>query len=164
MRSTRTGDTILRSSPVPRGIGATDGTPSIKNSNLIKNMKSVVLCGSRRFKPEIIEFGKKLKELGVTVFEPHLLCGQDEWNNLSQEYKDFIILGLTHDHFHKIRMANIVFVFNKDGYVGNSTTLEIGYAVALGKPVFALSPDEELSRNVLFREIIQTPEDLFKRL
>jgi len=127
-------------------------------------MKSVVLCGSRRFKPEIREFGNKLKELGVVVFEPYLHSGQDEWQNLSEEYKKFIILGLTHDHFYKIRMAGVIFVFNKDGYIGNSTTLEIGYAVAFGKPIYALSPDTELCRQVLFREIIQTPEELVKKL
>ncbi len=31
-------------------------------------MKSVVVCGSRRFKKEIRVFCKKLRELGVNVF------------------------------------------------------------------------------------------------
>ena len=127
-------------------------------------MKSVVLCGSRRFKPEMREFGKRLKELGIVVFEPYLHSGQDEWQKLSDDYKKFVILGLTHDHFYKIKMADVVFIFNKDGHIGNSTTLEIGYAVAAGKPIYALSSDEELCRNVLFREIIQIPEELVKRL
>ena len=127
-------------------------------------MKSVVLCGSRRFKPEMREFGKKLKELGAIVFEPYLHSGQDEWQKLSDDYKKFIELGLTHDHFYKIKMADVVFVFNKDGYIGVSTTLELGYAVGAGKPIYALSTDEELCRHVLFREIIQSPEELAKRL
>jgi len=127
-------------------------------------MKSVVICGSRRFKPEIREFTKKLKELGVVVYEPYLHSGQDEWEKLSEEYKKFIALGLTHDHFYKIQMADMVFVYNKDGYSGNSTTLEIGYAVAMGKPIYALSSDDELCRHVLFREIISSPEELVKRL
>jgi len=127
-------------------------------------MKSVVICGSRRFKPEIREFTKKLKELGAVVYEPYLHQGQDEWTNLSDDYKRFVALGLTHDHFYKIKMADVVFVYNKDGYSGCSTTLEIGYAVALGKPIYALSADEELSRHILFREIIQIPEELAKRL
>ncbi|PIP23777.1 MAG: hypothetical protein COX36_01415 [Candidatus Nealsonbacteria bacterium CG23_combo_of_CG06-09_8_20_14_all_38_19] len=127
-------------------------------------MKSVVICGSRRFKPEIREFTKKLKELGAVVYEPYLHQGQDEWARLSDDYKKFVILGLTHDHFYKIKMADVVFVYNKDGYSGCSTTLEIGYAVALGKPIYALSADEELSRHILFREIIQIPEELAKRL
>jgi len=127
-------------------------------------MKTVVLCGSRRFKPEMREFGKKLKELGVVVFEPYLHSGQDEWAKLSDDYKKFVALGLTHDHFYKIQMADVVFIFNKDGYAGNSTTLEIGYAVATGKPIYALTSDEELCRHVLFREIISSPEELVKRL
>ncbi|OGG94183.1 hypothetical protein A2609_00185 [Candidatus Kaiserbacteria bacterium RIFOXYD1_FULL_47_14] len=110
------------------------------------------------------EFGKKLKELGVVVFEPYLHSGQDEWAKLSDDYKKFVALGLTHDHFYKIQMADVVFVFNKDGYAGNSTTLEIGYAVATGKPIYALTSDEELCRHVLFREIISSPEELIKKL
>jgi len=127
-------------------------------------MKSVVICGSRRFKPEMREFGKRLNELGAVVFEPYLHSGQDEWQKLTDDYKKFVALGLTHDHFYKIRTADVVFVYNKDGYSGNSTTLEIGYAVAVNKPLYALSADEELCRHVLFREIIQTPEELVKKL
>ncbi|HEY4512539.1 MAG TPA: nucleoside 2-deoxyribosyltransferase [Candidatus Paceibacterota bacterium] len=128
-------------------------------------MKTVVICGSRRFKPEMREFAKRLKKLGVVVYEPYLHSGQDEWVKLSDDYKKFVALGLTHDHFYKIQMADVVFVFNKDGYAGNSTTLEIGYAVALGKPIYALSGDsEELCRHVLFREIISSPAELAKKL
>lgn len=127
-------------------------------------MKSVVICGSRRFKPEMREFAKKLKDLGVVVFEPYLHSGKEEWANLSDSYKKFVILGLTHDHFYKIKMADVVFVFNKDGYAGNSATLEIGYAVALGKPIYALANDDEICRRVLAREIIDSPEDLVKKL
>lgn len=81
-------------------------------------MKSVVICGSRRFKPEIRKFAAGLKELGAVVYEPYLHQGQKEWENLSEQYKKFIALGLTHDHFYKIKMADIVFVYNKDGYSG----------------------------------------------
>ena len=127
-------------------------------------MKTVVMCGSRRFKPETREFAKRLKKLVVVVYEPYLHSGQDEWAKLSDDYKKFIALGLTHDHFYKIQMADVVFVFNKDGYAGNSTTLEIGYAVALGKPVYALeSADKELCRHVLFREVISSPTELVKK-
>lgn len=61
-------------------------------------------------------------------------------------------------------MADVVFVFNKNGYAGNSTTLEIGYAVALGKPIYALNADEELCRHVLFREFISSPAKLAKNI
>jgi nucleoside 2-deoxyribosyltransferase len=127
-------------------------------------MKSVVLCGSRRFKPEIIAFSQQLQKLGVVVYAPYLHEGKDEWHNLSDSYKKFVALGLTHDHFYKIQMADVVFVYNKDGYAGVSTTLEIGHAVALGKPIYALSVDDELCRHVLFREFLSTPRELLTRL
>jgi len=128
-------------------------------------MKTIVICGSKKFKPEIREFSKRLKEKGVTIYEPYLHEGGKEWLELSQEHKNFVALGLTHDHFYKIRMADIVFVYNKDGYSGNSTTLEIGYAVALGKPIYALSDkDEELCRKILFRGVISSPEELLEKV
>jgi nucleoside 2-deoxyribosyltransferase len=114
---------------------------------------------------EARKFAAGLKKLGVVVFEPYFHSGQDEWAHLSDDYKKFVALGLTHDHFYKIKMADVVFLFNKDGYSGNSSTLELGYSVALGKPVYALSDkDEELCRKVLIREVITTPKELLKRL
>ena len=127
-------------------------------------MKSVVICGSRRFKAEVKKFAKELEKLGVVVYAPYHHSGQDEWEKFSKDYQTFIALGLTHDHFYKIRMADVVFVYNKDGYAGPSTTLEIGFAVALGKPIYALAPDGELCRHALIREVITTPEELFRRL
>lgn len=128
-------------------------------------MKTVVLCGSRRFKKEIRKFEAQLTKLGVTVYAPYLHEGKDEWDKLSMDYKKFVALGLTHDHFYKIKMADVVFIYNKGGYSGVSTTLELGYAVALGKPVYAFSDkDEELCRLVLFRGTIATPKALFQKL
>jgi len=127
-------------------------------------MRSVVFCGSRRFKKEMRAFGAALRKKGVLVFEPYLHSGQDEWVSLSKEYQNFVALGLTHDHFYKIKLADVVFIFNKDGYVGASTTLELGYALACAKPVYALHLDEELCRNVLFRDVLDTPSKLFKIL
>lgn len=128
-------------------------------------MKSVVICGSGRFKKQMRDFAKKLKEKGVTVYEPYLHRGDSQWKTLSDAYKKYVFLGLTHDHFYKIRKADIVYVYNKDGYIGNSTTLEIGYAVACDKPIYSLEEDnEEGCRNVLFTGQIKTINELLKKL
>lgn len=128
-------------------------------------MKSVVICGSRRFEKEIRQFGEELKKLDVVVYKPYLHSGKEEWESLSNDYKNFVLLGLTHDHFYKIDMADIVFVFNKGGYSGVSTTLEIGYAVAKSKPIYALTNDtEEGCRNVLFRGAVSSAKELVKKL
>lgn len=128
-------------------------------------MKSVVICGSRKFKSEVRKFARGLEKAGVTVYTPYHHSGKKEWENLSDDYKKFIALGLTHDHFYKIKTADVVFIYNKGGYAGNSTTLEIGFAVALGKPIYALSDkDEELCRKVLIKGIAKTPKELVKKL
>lgn len=126
-------------------------------------MKSVVLCGSGRFKAELHTFAEELRAMGVMVYEPYLyrVAGTDEWEKITETQRQFIALGLTHDHFHKIRQADTVFIFNKDGYMGNSTTMELGYAMALAKPIYALASDkDELFRQVCFRSILPTAQAL----
>ncbi|NLZ24139.1 hypothetical protein GX888_00080 [Candidatus Dojkabacteria bacterium] len=128
-------------------------------------MKSVVICGSKRFKNEMKEFASKLRDKGIIVYEPYLHNPDKEWKTLSEAYKRFILLGLTHDHFYKIRKADVVFIYNKGGYIGNSTTLEIGYSVASNKPIYALEEEkEEGCRNILFTGFIKTPTQLIKKL
>lgn len=129
-------------------------------------MKSVVLCGSTKFKKEMREFAKKLKGNGVVVYEPNLHnATEQEWNTLRTDHQKFIAAGLTLEHFYKIEMADVVFIYNKNGYSGNSVTLEIGFAVAKGKPIYALSDqDEEICRYVLFTEFASSPKELTKYL
>lgn len=129
-------------------------------------MKSVVICGSSRFAEEMREFAKKLKDLGVVVYEPHLYrASGGVWSEIKDFDKQFVALGLVHDHFYKIRMADIVYVYNKEGYSGVSTNIEVGYSVALDKTIFAYEEnDEEPCRKVLFTGIVKQAEDLIKYL
>lgn len=125
----------------------------------------MVICGSKRFTSGIRAFAAALKRKGVIVYEPYLHNGGDAWNELSDDYKSYVALGLTHDHFYKIRLADVVFVYNKDIYIGVSTTMELGYALACDKPVYALEPDDpEWARKVLYRGITPTPAALLKKL
>lgn len=129
-------------------------------------MKSIVICGSSRFASEMREFAKKLIILGVVVYEPHLYRESGGvWGEIKDFDKKFVALGLAHDHFYKIRMADVVYVYNKDGYTGVSTNIEIGYAVALDKPIYVYEEnDGEICRKVLFSGVIKKPEDLINYL
>jgi hypothetical protein len=127
-------------------------------------MKSIVICGSSRFAKEAREFASKLKELGAVVYEPHFYRATGgNWSEIKDFDKKFVAMGLVYDHFNKIRLADIVYVYNKDGYSGVSTNIEIGFASALGKPIYAFCDnDEEECRKILFNKIVQTPEELLK--
>ena len=127
-------------------------------------MKSVAICGSRRYKRGIKTFASKLKKAGIVVYEP-ILNTDRKINELPDHLKYYSFLGLTHHQFDAIRKADVVFVFNKDGYMGNSTTLELGFAVALAKPIYALEEDKtEPCRNVLIDKVVKTPKKLIQEL
>jgi len=116
----------------------------------------------------VTQFAARLKEMGVMVYEPNYVWLEkwtdEEWSKLSNDIKKFVVMGLAYDHFEKIKMADAVFIFNQDDYIGNSVNMEIGYAVALAKPIYALHSDEELGRAGFFRKIIATPDELAKTL
>lgn len=80
-------------------------------------MKSVVICGSRRFKPEIRKFEEELKKRGVLVFSP-ILNTNRQIDTLPSDLKRYAFLGLTLHHLEYIKKADIVFIYNKEGYMG----------------------------------------------
>lgn len=129
-------------------------------------MKSVVICGSSRFAEGIRNLTNQLRDLGVTVFEPHLYrASGGVWEDIKEFDRRFVASGLTHDHFYKIRMADVVYVYNQDGYAGVSTTMEIGYAVAMDKPIYVYEgQDEEICRQILFSGVVKTAESLLPHL
>jgi nucleoside 2-deoxyribosyltransferase len=127
-------------------------------------MKSVVICGSRKYKAEIRKFEARLRAKGVTVFAPFLNMNTGI-NDLPDDLKKFAFLGLTWHHIEFIRKADVVFFYNKDGYLGNSSTLEMGAAAALGKPIFALEEEkDEACRSVLIDEVVSSIPKLIKHL
>ena len=127
-------------------------------------MKSVCICGSRRFKTEIGKFENALKKKGIIVFSP-ILNTNRQIDNLPKDLKRYAFLGLTLHHLEYIRKADCIFIYNKGGYVGNSVTIELGAAEALGKIIFALEEDkEEPCRDELIDFIVKTPNQLIKYL
>src|SRR4030043_873430 len=112
-------------------------------------MKSVCVCGSKKFTKEIRKFENALQKRGVLVFTPILNTNRDI-DNLPKDLKRYAFLGLTLHHFEYIRKADVVFIYNKGSYMGNSVTMELGSAEAFGKPIFALEEDkDEPCRNEL---------------
>lgn len=128
-------------------------------------MKSVVICGSRKFKPEIRKWVRALKKAGIIVYEPFLT--NYDWKEIGKKDKlmpKILATGLTLHHFEAIRKADVCFIYNKGGYMGNSVTLEMGAAAVLGKPIYTLEPDKELCREALSDGSIKTVKGLIKLL
>lgn len=125
-------------------------------------MKSVVVCGSKRYKKEIAAFCKELESLGVLVFEPSIQQPIFEDEKIGNDYATSkIFKGLTLEHFDWIRKSEVCFIYNKDDYVGTSVTMEMAYATALAKPVFALSGETgDPCRDALIDKVVKTPQGL----
>lgn len=50
---------------------------------------------------------------------------------------------LTWSFLEKVRVSDVLYVIDTEGYTGTSVSLEVGYAYALGKPIYAIEPPSE---------------------
>ena len=91
----------------------------------------VCICGSTRFVDEMRAANRDLTCAGVIVVAP----GEAD-EVVTEEQK----IALDALHLRKIDLADRVLVVNPGGYVGESTTREIAYARAAGKPVSFTEP------------------------
>lgn len=132
----------------------------------------------------IAELRKLAKERNthVMVLEPNFEDRPQEF--LSRHEKDRLeeplyratISGMVYDHlFRKVRVADVCFIFNKDGYLGVNTSGELFAAAALGKTIYSLHDKilmghyphdlyEEPAPRKLVHEVVSTPEELLARL
>ena len=122
------------------------------------------------------------KGLHPVIFDPEFedrpagFENQHEKNRMKEEIYKMTVAGKVYDHlFRKVRVADVCFIFNKDGYLGANTNGELFAAAALGKTIYALHEKtlmgsypsdlyEEPSSQKLIHEIVPTPEGLLKRL
>lgn len=92
-------------------------------------MKIVTICGSLKFKEEMIKTANELQLYNnFIVFTPVLF---DKAYVLSNKQ----LLHLKEIHFNKIDKSDIIFILNKNNYIGESTKLEIEYAKKLNKKI-----------------------------
>ena len=151
-------------------------------------MKSIVFCSSQRFAKELHQFmdelhdlaGKKGLKLSVLhpefVREDQPLRHKHEKERLEDPIYRAEVAGKVYDHlFRKVKVADVCFVFNKDGYIGVNVAGELFAAAVLGKMIYSLEdktlmghyPEglyEEPSVQKLVHETIATPADLLSRL
>ena len=128
-------------------------------------MKSVIFSGSNKRCPNEMKIWEVfLKENGVDVFIPENFSNDQRWQGSDEEVRKFAH-ELTIDHFEKMKEYDMVLIFNCDGYIGLSTTMELGCAYGLGKEIYAVQPDiVEVCRDVLFKGYIKTKEELLEFL
>ena len=95
-------------------------------------MKVITICGSLKFEKEMMIVAEKLALEGNCVLTPIYPISENLQKTDEQLEK------LKEAHFKRIELSDAILVINKDGYIGNSTKLEIEYAKKLNKEVMYL--------------------------
>ena len=75
---------------------------------------------------------------GAVVLAPELY---KHWDNIELTEEEIDRINLV--HYQKIEMADIVFIINKGGYIGEQTRKEIEWATELNKKIVYLEDKGE---------------------
>ena len=115
--------------------GYSEQTPTPCTACAILKPKVVCLCGSTKFKEAYLKAQKEFTLKGLIVVSVGFFGHADGWEDSEHMKPMFDAL-----HLRKIDLADAVFVLNVDGYIGESTTREIAYAIETRTPVNYLEP------------------------
>lgn len=100
---------------------------------------SVVISGSfRRYFDGISETVKAFEALDIDVLSPKsskVINPGEEFAVLETDDTDDP-KTLEQRHLDAITAADALYLYDPDGYIGDSSKMELGWAIALGKPVF----------------------------
>lgn len=95
-------------------------------------MKIITICGSLKFKNEMIKQAIKLQLEGNCVLMP--IIPIDEKLNYTKEELEL----LKKAHFQRIDISDSIFVVNIGGYIGESTIKEIDHVTKQNKKILYL--------------------------
>lgn len=96
-----------------------------------------------------------LKKKGLTVLSPKLSNGQLREQTLETQY----------DHIQALRDCDLLFVCNKDGYIGDQTKREVFAAYVLNKPIaFWTEPPQEKTNTFSNDDFNYIPHEAWERL
>lgn len=119
-------------------------------------MKVITLCGSMKYKKEMMIVAQKMALEGNCILTPtYPAIDNIEITEEQYEY-------LKEAHFKRIENSDAIFVVNVDNYIGKSTNLEIEYAKKLGKEIMYYTGSEEIWNTYLQQLTKQKLEDIQK--
>lgn len=93
-------------------------------------MKIITICGSLKFKDEMMKIAEKMELDGNCVITPIYPTNPDK-----DAYTDEEADMLDKMHKEKIKISNAILVVNVDNYIGSSTKSEIEFAKTLNKEI-----------------------------
>ncbi len=109
-------------------------------------MKCVVSGSFKKFYDGIIKTIEEFERCGAKVLSPkvsRIINAGEEFALLESDTTKNIKV-LEKKHLDAIRESDFLYVYNPEGYIGTSATMEIGWALSLDKPVFSLQKPSDL--------------------
>ena len=114
-------------------------------------MKTVCFCGSFKFYKHMEKAAEQLRSADFNVIVPqpsHVRHGHKP-EELKGKYDKKTLTKWEGEgafsHLDNIRKSDYVYIFNKNSYLGPAVTVEIGYALALGKKIFSYSSVSDIT-------------------
>lgn len=124
-------------------------------------MKTICFCGSFKFFSQMEKAAGQLRKQGITVIVPypsHIRHGHKP-ELLKQGKYDRETLTKwegegAFEHLENIRKSDLVYIFNQGSYLGPAVTVEIGYSLALGKPIYAKAPVKDITVTNFIKAVV----------
>ena len=96
----------------------------------------ICICYSKKFFSEIKNFINKQNKIKNKILIPELDFGEVVDIKTRKE--------LANRHHKKIKESDGIYIYNPDGLITRGTNLEMGFALALNKRIFALEEVDDL--------------------
>ena len=100
-----------------------------------KQPKIVTVIGSTKFINEMSVIGWEYEKLGCIVFTPRLLPFGYNPKATHAAESEGVKEIIDRTYLKKVEMADLVFVCNKNGYIGESTSNELRHAINHNIPI-----------------------------
>ncbi|MEI6238115.1 MAG: nucleoside 2-deoxyribosyltransferase [bacterium] len=113
-------------------------------------MKIVLGC-SMKYRDLVRDIISKLESLGLEPIFPNLNYSsnnKDDANTPEEKKK------LAMEHYEAIEKADVVYLITPEGYMGTSCKLELGYAIAKGKPIYFSEPTNDTGLDCYVKKFI----------
>jgi hypothetical protein len=110
-------------------------------------MSAAVSGSFHRYMGAITAAVQELASLGIRVLspaDPRVVAHQGEFLFVASDRVRSVRL-VQDRHLESIRAADFLWLVCPDGYVGQSASMEIGFAAAVGVPIFSTRPPSDLT-------------------
>ena len=131
--------------------------------------KVICFCGSFKFHKQMERAALSLRRQGFKVIVPqpsHIRHGHKP-EELRLKYGKKTLKKWegegAFNHLNNIKKSDIVYIFNKGSYIGPAVTVEIGYSLALGKPIYSKAPIKDITISN-FIEAVLSPDKLGEKI